>query len=72
MKKETSNDAPTYPKPPVPPSPPLLPRAAGLHLLITLSNERKLTLQRGDVRLVIEEEEAVELAQWLENIEELW
>jgi hypothetical protein len=57
----------SHPKPkPVPK------RAAPQHLLITLSNDRTLTLQRGDVRLVIEEEEAVELATWLDNINEVW
>jgi hypothetical protein len=52
---------------PLPPA-----RAAGYHLLITLSSDHTLTLQRGDVRLVIEEEEAVELANYLSAIEELW
>jgi hypothetical protein len=47
-------------------------RAIGHELLITLSNDHKITLQRGDVRLVIEEEEAVELANYLGAIEELW
>jgi hypothetical protein len=56
----------------IPPPPPAPKRAAPQHLLITLSNDHKITLQRGDVRLVIEEEEAVELANYLGAIEELW
>jgi hypothetical protein len=66
MKETSSRDAP------IPPPLPAPKRAGPQHLIITLSNDRKVILQRGDVRLVIEEEETVELRSYLGAIEELW